>query len=78
VSYTTPNSWTFAVNSEWTYDWKNDQWSVPINMTASKLTKFGTQPVSLQLGVRYRADASENGPDGWGMRAAVTWLFPKG
>lgn len=78
VSYTTSNSWTFALNSESTYDWKKEEWSVPVNMMASKLTKFGSQPVSLQLGARYWVETPENGPDGFGMRASVTWLFPKG
>ncbi|MTH77094.1 transporter [Paracoccus aestuariivivens] len=78
VTYTTPTSWTFALNTESTYDWKNEQWTVPINMQVSKLVKFGAQPVSFQMGARYWADAPENGPDDWGMRASVTWLYPKG
>lgn len=77
LTYSTPDSWTFALNTESTYDWKNEQWSVPINFQVSKVTRFGDQPVSLQLGARYWADAPENGPEGWGARASITWLFPK-
>ena len=43
----------------------------------SKLTKFGKQPVSLGLGVRYWADSPDSGPHGWGVRFVVTFLFPK-
>lgn len=77
LSYTTPTAWTFALNTESTYDWKHDDWSIPINFSVSKLTKFGEQPVSLQLGARYWAKAPDNGPTGWGVRAGITFLFPK-
>ena len=77
LSYTTPAAWTFALNTESTYDWKHDQWSVPINVSVAKLTKFGEQPVSLQLGARYWAVSPDNGPKGWGIRAGITFLFPQ-
>lgn len=77
VSYTTSDAWTFTLNTESTYDWKSDQWSVPINFQVSKLVKFGEQPISLTAGARYWATAAESGPDGWGFRVAMTFLFPK-
>ncbi|MFQ6182696.1 MULTISPECIES: hypothetical protein [Sinorhizobium] len=77
VSYTTPDAWTFALNTESTYDWESDQWSVPVNFQVSKLVKFGEQPVSITAGARYWAAAPDNGPQGWGARLAVTFLFPK-
>lgn len=76
VSYTTQDAWTFALNTESTYNWESDEWSVPINFMVSKLTKFGDQPVSFQVGARYWATAPESGPEGWGLRANVTFLFP--
>jgi hypothetical protein len=77
LSYTTPTAWTFGLNTESTYDWENEQWSVPINLTATKLTRFGKQPVSIGGGVRYWADGPDNGPEGWGVRVLLTYLFPK-
>ena len=77
LSYTTPTAWTFGVNTESTYDWKAEQWSVPINATVSKLVKFGRQPVSIGGGVRYWADSPDGGPRNWGLRMSVTFLFPK-
>lgn len=44
LSHTTPTAWT---NTESTYDWKNTQWSVPINAGISKLLKVDGQPVSM-------------------------------
>ncbi|KAA0693284.1 transporter [Neorhizobium sp. P12A] len=77
VSYTTPDAWTFTLNTESTYDWEHNDWSVPLNLQVSKLVKFGKQPVSLTAGARYWAKSPDSGPDGWGVRVAVTFLFPK-
>lgn len=76
LTYTTADAWTFALNTESSYDWKTDEWTVPINTSVSKLVHFGEQPVSFQLGYRHYADAPDGGPD-WGLRFAVTFLFPK-
>jgi hypothetical protein len=78
LSYTTPDAWTFTVNTESTYDWENEAWSVPLNGTISKLVTLGGQPVSLFGGVRYWAVSPEDvGPEGWGARFGITFLFPK-
>ncbi|MGO4739877.1 transporter [Bosea sp. 2KB_26] len=76
ISYRTSDAWTFTLNTESTYDWEAEQWSVPINFQVSKLVKFGEQPVSLFGGVRYWATAPKNGPSGWGPRVGLTFLFP--
>jgi len=75
-SYTTKSYTTFSVNTESTYDWQAQQWSVPVNVMVQQLVKIGGQPVAFQLGYRYYADGPDGGPD-WGLRFAVTFLFPK-
>ena len=77
VSYTTPTAWSFALNTESTYDWESKQWAVPINAIVSKVTRVGEQLVSFGGGVRYWADGPEAGPHGWGFRLSVTLLFPR-
>lgn len=77
ISYTTPDAWTFALNTETTYDWESESWSVPINFMVSKLVTVNRQPISLQAGLRYWADSPEGGPEGFGGRLSVTFLFPK-
>jgi hypothetical protein len=77
ISYTTADAWTFALNTESTYDWISETWSVPVNFTVSKLINIGTQPISLQAGLRYWAESPEGGPEGFGARAGVTLLFPR-
>lgn len=77
VNYTTPNAWTFVLNTESTYDWVAEDWSVPINVSVKKLVSIGEQPVSLSIGVRNWVSSSANGPDGWGATFGATFLFPK-
>jgi hypothetical protein len=78
VAYTTPTAWTYTLNTESSYNWEAEEWSVPINAQVSKLTRLGTQPVSIGVGARYWANSTPTGPEGWGVRAILTFLFPKG
>jgi hypothetical protein len=77
LSYTTPGAWTFALNTEATYDWNSEEWSVPVNVTASKLLVVAQRPISVGAGVRYWADSPEGGPDGTAFRLTLSLLFPK-
>lgn len=77
LSYTTKKATSFTINTESTYDWENEEWSVPINFMVGQIIKIGGKPVQITGGVRYWADTPENGPDGWGARLVVTYLFPK-
>jgi hypothetical protein len=77
LSYTTPDAWTYTLNTESTYDWRARQWGVPINAMISKLVKIDGHPVSFAGGVRYWAESGDAGPRGWGARFVVTFLFPE-
>ena len=77
VSYTTPDAWTFTLNSESTYDWRAKTWQVPINAMVSKVVKIGPQRVSFAVGARYYATSPDPAAKGWGARFVVTFLFPK-
>jgi hypothetical protein len=78
LNYTTPKATSFILNTESTYDWENDQWSVPINASVAQMLKLGKQPVQVGVGARYWAASPDAGPDGWGARAFLTFLFPTG
>ena len=77
LSYTTPGFTTYGVNTESTYDWETEDWSVPVNFTVTQLMKFGQQPVSLQAGVRYWADSTAGGPEDVAFRLSLTLLYPR-
>jgi hypothetical protein len=71
------NAWTFTVNSESTYDWRGEDWSVSLNFVVSKLLKIEGQPISVGVGTRYWAESPQGAQPGWGGRFVVTFLFPK-
>jgi hypothetical protein len=77
LTYTTKTFTSFTANSESTYNWETENWSVPINLMVSQLLKVGEQRLQLQAGARYWADSPDSGPHGWGARFTVTFLFPK-
>ncbi|BAO44922.1 hypothetical protein [Thiolapillus brandeum] len=77
INYTTPGAVSFIANTEATYDWESDQAAVPINLLVTKVTKAGGQMLSYGGGVRYWAESTDNGPEGWGARLVLTLLFPK-
>jgi hypothetical protein len=77
LAYTWKDSTTLTLNSESTFDWIGDNYSVPLNLIVSHVYDFGKQPVSLAVGGRWYATTPDDGPD-WGLRAIVTFLFPTG
>ncbi|MDT8389487.1 MAG: transporter [Lentisphaeria bacterium] len=77
VSYITKTKTTIGISVESTYDWEGEAWSVPVNATVSQLLKIGPQIFQVSAGVRYWAESPDNGPEGWGARAQLTFLFPK-
>lgn len=77
LSYTTRTAWTYTFNLESSYDWTGEHWSIPIHFTASKLVRFGRQPVSFGGALRCWATTPDGGPAGCGFRIIVTPLFPK-
>jgi len=76
LTYTTKKHTTFGINSESTYNWEQGELTLPLNIWVQQLVKIGDLPVAFQLGYRYYAQRPIGGPD-WGLRFAITFLFPK-
>jgi len=77
AAYTWPSAWTVSVQSETTYNWEIEKWSIPINVAVSKLVRWGKLPVSLQAGVGYWVESPEAGPEGWRFRLQANFVLPK-
>jgi len=77
LSYTTPGAWTYTLQTESTFDWRTDNWSIPIHALATKVLRIGGQLVSVGGGVRYWADSPSGGAEGFGLRLIVTLLYPR-
>jgi hypothetical protein len=76
-SYTTKTHTTFGAYTESVYDWKGEEWSVPLIVQAAQLFKIGPQILQLAVGAKYWAASPDNGPEGWGLRVQLTLLYPK-
>jgi hypothetical protein len=77
LTYRTRTMTTFILENQSTYDWRGEEWAVPINFVVTQLLKVGKLPLQIGAGVRYWADSPDNGAEDWGVRLQVTFLFPK-
>jgi hypothetical protein len=78
LTYTTPSATSFTLQTESTYDWESEEWTVPVNFLVGQVLKVGPQLLQVRGGVRYWADSPTGaGPEGWGFKLGVTLLFPK-
>jgi len=77
VSFNTKTATTFSLQSESVYNWETEDWSVPVNAIVSQVLKLGPQLIQLKLGARYWVDTPDSGPEGWGVKAGIVFLFPK-
>lgn len=75
-SHTTKKGFTISTSSESTYDWKTEQWTVPVIVGVSQVLPIFKQLTSIGISGIYYAKAPSAGPD-WGIRASVTLLFPE-
>ena len=76
LSYTFKTYTSVTLNTETTYDWTEDQATVPINLLVSQILKIGKLPISLQAGPRYYVEGPSGNAD-WGFRFNFQLLFPK-
>ena len=77
VAHTWPSAWTVSVQSESSYNWETENWSVPINVAVAKLQMFGRLPVSLQGGVGYWFESPAGAADDWRLRLQVNFVLPR-
>ena len=75
-SFTTKTYTTFTVNTESTYNWEIDRWTVPVNFQVSQMLKAAGHPINVFAGLRTYLDSPQGGPN-WGIRFGIIFLFPK-
>jgi len=66
-----------GLNSEITQNWEGKTTTAFINPTISGVTKMGKQIISLVVGPRIQVAAPEGSKADFGVRAALTFVFPK-
>ena len=79
VALTRPSGVTVTLQSESTANWNapdpDDTWTIPINMTVSKVTTLGPFPFSVLGGAGVYVASPDSGPD-WKLRVAFTLVLP--
>lgn len=76
-SYTLPTGLSYTLNTEATYNWKSEQWTVPVFAGIGKVSRIGKQPVQYVAGLRYYADSPDSGPHGLAFRFNFVLLYPR-
>lgn len=77
VAYGMGQGRTISFNTEASYDWEGEQWTLPLNLAYSQVFAVGEQHMSAAIGAKYFLDGPEGAAE-WGVRATLTFLFPKG
>ena len=77
LSYVTSTNTTISVSAETTYDWETEESGVPVNFIVDHLLQFGEQYVQVGGAVKYWAESVSGGPQDFGFRLQVTFLFEK-
>jgi len=77
AAYTWPSAWTASVQTETSYNWETEDWSVPVNVALSRLVMIGPLPVSLQGGVGYWLQSPDTGPEGVRFRLQANFVLPR-
>lgn len=68
--------WTVGTTPIMNYDWVSHDWTIPVNLTVSKTTKWGKTPVKLQLEVNYYVEQPDAfGPE-WMVGLNITPVVP--
>jgi hypothetical protein len=77
VTYTTKANTSISMSVETVYDWQADEASIPVNFIVDQLFQVGGQYISVGGAVKYWVDSPPGGPEGFGYRLQLTFLFPK-
>jgi hypothetical protein len=76
-NHTFPSATSIVIQSESSYDWEREEWTVPVNAGVTQVFAPGEQRLQLGLFGRAYLDAPDDAPD-WGVRFVTTFLFPEG
>jgi len=77
LAHTWPTATTLTLNTELSYDWNADQAAPVVNLFLSQILPVGGQLIQIGVGARYWIDGPSGGPEGFGARAQLTFLYPR-
>jgi len=62
LKYLPGGGWSVGTTPIMNYDWKSEDWTIPLNLVAGKTVMFGNTPVKLELEINYYVEQ----PDAFG------------
>lgn len=81
IAHSSRSGVTVVLSTETIANWNahdsDDRWSIPITGAISKITHFGTSPMSVQVGGGYYVKTPTYGPK-WQLRTTFTLIMPRG
>lgn len=66
-----------SVNSEMTFNWETNTTAISLNPVVNGVTRLGKQTIQLGVGPRIPITYPENSKTDFGIRAVLTFVFPK-
>jgi len=66
------DGWNVGTTPIMSYDWKSDEWTIPLNLTVSKTFKFGRMPVKIAAEINYYIERPDNFGSEWMIGFNVT------
>lgn len=68
--------WVVGTQPVLSYDWRDDQATIPLNLTVRKVVRLGNMPMQLSVGFDYYVEQSDDfGPD-FGFKVSITPVVP--
>jgi hypothetical protein len=75
AAYTFKIALTINLQTETSYDWIANQWTVPLQFGLSQVIQFGKLPVSIGVLGRVWLTGPASAPE-WGIRVPITFVLP--
>jgi hypothetical protein len=76
VKYLPGGGWAVGSSPIMAYDWKGEEWTIPLNLTVSKTVKWGNMPVKIELDANYYVEQPDAfGPE-WMIGLNITPVVP--
>jgi len=76
IKYLPGGGWAVGSSPIMAYDWKGEEWTIPLNLTVSKTVKWGSTPVKIELDANYYVEQPDAfGPE-WMVGLNITPVVP--
>lgn len=77
VTYLFPSGTSLTPQTETTYEWHTDTWTVPLIAGVTQVLHLPHLPISVGVQGKWYVERPVTAPD-WGVRAILTVLIPTG